>query len=249
MPAATTSEDAQLLDRALGQAFVTASVFNGFCRYEDALAAAERAGDEDDEASFAFLLPELIEAAVRTGRIRRAREALDRLSEVTRSAGGDWALGIEARSRALLSEGETAEALYNEAICRLDRAASDLGLARTHLLYGEWLRRERRRLDSRFHLRVAERMFAAIGAGGFMERARIELRATAEHARRGAETRDDLTAREAQVARLASDGLSNLEIGARLFISETTVAYHLRKVYCKLGIHSRHKLAHVLAGQ
>jgi ATP/maltotriose-dependent transcriptional regulator MalT len=250
-PAAPRSspDDAHWLDRAAGHAFVAASVYNGLGRYDDALAAAERAADREDEPGILFLLTELIEASVRSGRTGRAREALDSLLEITRSTGGNWALGIEARSRALLSEGNAAEELYKEAICHLGRAASDLGLARTHLLYGEWLRRERRRLDARWHLRVAERMFAAIGAKGFAERARIELHATAEHARkRSVETRDVLTAQEAQVARLAGDGLSNPEIGGRLFISPSTVSYHLRKVYAKLGINSRIKLAHALGG-
>jgi ATP/maltotriose-dependent transcriptional regulator MalT len=248
-PPLPSTQDAHWLDRAAGQAFVSASLYNGLGRYDDALAAAERAADREDDPGILFLLPELIEASVRSGRTGRAREALDSLLEITPSTGGNWALGIEARSRALLSEGDAAEELYKEAIHHLGRAASDLGLARTHLLYGEWLRRQRRRLDARWHLRVALRMFAAIGAQDFAKRARIELHATAEHARkRSVETRDDLTAQEAQVARLAGDGLSNPEIGAQLFISPSTVAYHLRKVYGKFGINSRHKLAHALGG-
>jgi ATP/maltotriose-dependent transcriptional regulator MalT len=240
-------QDAHWLDRAGGQAFVSASLYNGLGRYEDALAAGERAADQDEESLLALALPELIEAAIRSGRPRRAREAVERLTEATRALGSDWALGTEARSRALLSDGDTAERLYKEAIVRLGGAGSGVGLARTHLLYGEWLRRERRRRDARWHLRVAERMFAAMDAEAFAERARVELEATGEHARkRTAETRDDLTPQEAQIARLARDGLSNAEIGARLFISMHTVEYHLRKVFAKLGINSRTKLAQTL---
>jgi ATP/maltotriose-dependent transcriptional regulator MalT len=243
------TEEGHWLDGAAGQAFVAASSYNGLGRYEDALHAAERAGCEDDEPWAAFVLPELIESAVRSGQPSRGRQALDRLEERTRAFRSDWALGIEARSCALLSDGEIAEELYAEAIRHLGRAGSDLALARAHLLYGEWLRRERRRIDARWHLRVAERMLAAIGAEAFAKRTRIELRATAEHARkRDAESRDELTAQEAHVARLAGDGLSNPEIGARMFISVSTVAYHLRKVYGKLGINTRHKLAYALAG-
>jgi DNA-binding CsgD family transcriptional regulator len=248
-PPLPSTQDAHWLDRAAGQAFVSASLYNGLGRYEDALAAAERATDQEDDSVVALALPELIEAAARSGRPRRAREALERLTEATRALGGDWALGTEARSRALLSDGAIAERLYKEAIVRLGGAGSELGLARTHLLYGEWLRRERRRRDARWHLRAAQRMFAAMQAKAFAERARVELGATGEHARkRVVETRDDLTAQEAHVARLARDGLSNPEIGARLFISPSTVAYHLRKVYTKLGINSRVKLAHALGG-
>jgi DNA-binding CsgD family transcriptional regulator len=243
------SQEAHWLDRASGQAFVTASLYNGLGRYEDALPAAERAADREEESLLALALPELIEAAVRSGRPRRAHEAVERLTEATRAIGSDWALGTEARSRALLSDGDTAERLYKEAIVRLGGAGSDVGLARTHLLYGEWLRRERRRRDARWHLRVAKRMFAAMDAEAFAERAHVELCATSEHARKRVdETRDELTAQEAQVARLAGEGLSNPAIGARLFISPSTVAYHLRKVYSKLGINSRVKLAHALGG-
>jgi DNA-binding CsgD family transcriptional regulator len=246
-PPLPSTQDAHWLDRASGQAFVSASLYNGLGRYEDALAAAERAADQEEESLLALALPELIEAAARSGRPRRAREAVERLTEATRALGSDWALGTEARSRALLSDGDIAERLYKEAIVRLGGAGSEVGLARTHLLYGEWLRRERRRRDARWHLRVAQRMFAAMEGEAFAERARVELRATGEHARkRVVETRDDLTAQETQVARLAGDGLTNPEIGARLFISPSTVAYHLRKVFSKLGINSRLKLAHAL---
>jgi len=176
-----------------------------------------------------------------------AAGALERLSDSTRASGSDWALGIEACARALLSDGEIAERLYREALDRLGRTRVRVALARAHLLYGEWLRRERRRLDAREQLRLAHEMFVAMGAEGFAERARRELLATGETARkRAVHTSSQLTAQEAQVARLARDGLSNPEIGARLFISTRTVQYHLRKVFTKLGINSRVQLARAL---
>ena len=159
------------------------------------------------------------------------------------------ALGIEARSRALLSEGARAEQLYGEAIDRLGRSRMALELARARLLYGEWLRRDRRRIDAREHLRAAREMFTAMGAEAFTARARRELLATGETARkRTAATRDELTAQETQIAQLARDGLSNPEIGARLFISPRTVEYHLHKVFSKLGITSREHLERALPG-
>jgi len=168
---------------------------------------------------------------------------------MTRASGTEWAKSTEARCRALLSEGEATDtdALYREAIehCRSTRLR--VHLARTHLLYGEWLRRERRRLDAREHLRTAFEMFNAMGIEGFAARTQRELLATGEHVRkRSVETRDELTPQELQVARLARDGLSNVEIGARLFISQHTVAYHLRKVFNKLGLTSRNQLARAL---
>ncbi len=170
-------------------------------------------------------------------------DALDRLSQTTAASGTDWALGIEARSRALLSEGEAAEALYRQAIERLERTRVRVELARAHLLYGEWLRRERRRLDAREQLRTAHKLFTEFGMEAFAERARVELEATGEHARkRTVETRDDLTPQEAQIARLAADGATNQEIAAQLFISPSTVDYHLRKAFRKLGVKSRHQL-------
>jgi DNA-binding CsgD family transcriptional regulator len=188
-------------------------------------------------------LPELVEAATRCGRIELATSAVERLAVRTGSAGTHLALGIEARARALVSEGTLAEELHREAIDRLGRCRVALDLARAHLLYGEWLRREKRRVDAREQLRAAHEMFASMGAGAFMERARRELLATGEtvHARTP-DARDQLTAQEAQVAQLASDGLSNPEIGARLFISPRTVQYHLRKVFAKLDISSRNQL-------
>jgi DNA-binding CsgD family transcriptional regulator len=190
---------------------------------------------------------ELIEAAARTGVPEKAADALERLMHSTRASGSDWGLGVEARARALLSDGEAPERLYREAIDRLGRTRIRVDLARAHLLYGEWLRRERRRLDAREQLRTAREMFAAMGAEGFAERAERELLATGEAARkRVIETTTQLTAQEGQVARLARDGLSNDEIGARLFISPHTARHHLRKVFTKLGISSRTQLGGAL---
>ena len=200
-----------------------------------------------EEGPAIWTLSELIEAAVRSGQPQLASGALERIVETTRPAGTDWALGIEARARALLSDGDEADSLYRETIERLGRTRLRVDLARGHLLYGEWLRRERRRLEAREQLRTAFEMFNAMGIEAFAERAERELRATGERVRkRTVATRDELTAQEAQVARLARDGLSNAEIGARLFISQHTVAYHLRKIFNKLGISSRSELGRVL---
>ncbi|MDX6527630.1 MAG: hypothetical protein QOI43_3141, partial [Gaiellales bacterium] len=228
--------------------WATALLDNGLGRYEDALAAAQRAGEDSHELVFpTWAAVELIEAATRSGVPERAAGALERLSDSTRASGSDWALGTEACARALLSDGETAEGLYREALDRLGRTRVRVALARAHLLYGEWLRRERRRMDARDQLRTAHEMFVAMGAEGFAERARRELLATGETARkRAVHTSSQLTAQEAQVARLARDGLSNPEIGARLFISPRTVQYHLRKVFTKLGVNSRMQLDRVL---
>jgi len=194
-----------------------------------------------------FLVPELAEAASRTGDLALVRAALQWLSERTAVTPTDWSLGIEARIRAFLSDGEAAERLYRESIDRLGRTQLRAELARSHLLYGEWLRRERRRGDAREQLRTAYGMLDAMGIGAFAERARRELLATGETARkRTVETTSDLTAQEAQVARLARDGLSNPEIGARLFISPRTVKYHLAKVFTKLDISSRSQLHRAL---
>jgi DNA-binding CsgD family transcriptional regulator len=178
----------------------------------------------------------------------RAAGALERLAETTRAGGTEWALGVEARSRALLSEGESAERLYREAIARLGRTRVRLELARAHLLYGEWLHGERRRVPAREQLRTAHTLYSAMGAGGFAERAARGLRAAGESAHRpAANPSGPLTAQEAQIARLARDGLSNAEIGARLFISPRTVEYHLRKVFGKINIRSRRELAAALS--
>ena len=224
--------------------YATAVLNNGLARYDDALDAARQTTEyPQDLAFFAWGLVELIEASARSGNAALAADGLRRLSELTRVSRTDWALGVEARSRALLSEGEVSERLYDEAIERLGRTRVRVELARAHLLYGEWLRRERRRLDAREQLRHAHELFTQFGMEAFAERARVELEATGEHARkRTVETRDDLTPQEAQVSRLAADGATNQEIAAQLFISPSTVDYHLRKAFRKLGVKSRHQL-------
>jgi DNA-binding CsgD family transcriptional regulator len=221
--------------------WASALLNNGLGRYEDALEAAQEASGHPHDPTRA--LPELIEAAVHMGMPGPAADALERLSETTRASGTDWALGVEARSRALLSDDEPAERLYREAIERLARTRVRVELARAHLVYGEWLRRERRRLDAREQLRTAHELFTEFGMEAFAERARVELEATGEHARkRTVETRDDLTPQEAQISRLAADGATNQEIAAQLFISPSTVDYHLRKAFRKLRVKSRHQL-------
>jgi DNA-binding CsgD family transcriptional regulator len=230
--------------RALCMARLSRAVlYNGLGRYEDATAAAQQACEYEDFGMVNWPLTELVEAAARGGRRDVATTALGLLEERTRAAGTDWALGIQARSRALLSDGEEADALYREAIDRLARTSIVVHRTRAQLLYGEWLRREHRRLDAREQLRTAHDTFARIGAEAFAERARRELLATGETVRRRmAETLYELTAQEAQVARLAVDGCTNPEIGAQLFISPRTVEYHLRKVFTKLDIRSRKDL-------
>jgi DNA-binding CsgD family transcriptional regulator len=227
---------------------------NGLGRYEEALAAAERAGEHHDIGFSDWSLAELILAAVRCGQRERAAGAFRQLTARAHDGGSDWALGIEARSRALLNEDEAAEDGYRESIDRLGRTRIRVELARSHLLYGQWLRRERRR-EAREQLRTAYQMMDAMGIEAFAELARRELMAIGEPVRkrtapitRGgtAGAPDALTAQEAQIARLARDGLSNPEISARLFISARTVQYHLAKVYTKLGIGSRGQLHRVL---
>jgi DNA-binding CsgD family transcriptional regulator len=231
--------------------WANAVLYNGLGRYQAALAVAQRAGEDPHELIFSmWAAAELIEAAARSGVSEQAAAALERLSDSTRASGSDWALGIEARSRALLSDGETAETLYREAIERLARSRMAVHLARAHLLYGEWLRRENRRIDAREQLRTAHQMLVGMGADGFAERAARELRATGERVRkRTTETPAQLTTRETQIGRLASDGLSNPEIAARLFMSPRTVEYHLHKVFIKLDISSRNQLHGVLVGR
>ena len=221
---------------------------NSLGRYEEALTAAQRASEDSPAVRFASLaLVELVEAAVRAAVPQRAAGAVQRLSGIARACGTDWVLGAEARSRALVSDGEDAENLYREAIGRFSRARLRVDLARAHLLYGEWLRRQRRRRDARDQLGRAYEIFDSVGAAAFADRARIELRAVGGHARQQTiETPDALTAQEALIARLAGDGASNPEIAAQLFISPATVAYHLRKVFTKLGISSRNQLAPAL---
>jgi DNA-binding CsgD family transcriptional regulator len=238
----------ELVRRGEGQGlafihWVTALLHNGLGRYEEALAAAQQAAELTREVRIALVEVELIEAAARRGEADLAAAALARLSEITAASGTDWALGVEARSRALLTEGEVAETLYRQAIEALERTRVRVDLARAHLLYGEWLRRERRRLDARQQLRHAHKLFTEFGMEAFAERARVELEATGEHARkRTVETRDDLTPQEAHISRLAADGATNQEIAAQLFISPSTVDYHLRKAFRKLGVNSRHQL-------
>jgi DNA-binding CsgD family transcriptional regulator len=223
--------------------YARAVLLNGLGRYEDALAAAQRACEYEDFGMVNWSLTELVEAAVRGGRLDVANTALGRLEERTHAAGTDWALGIQARSRALVDDSEDADTLYREAIERLGRSRIVVHHARARLLYGEWLRRENRRLDAREQLRTAHDTFGRMGAEAFAERARRELLATGETIRkRTAETLYELTAQEAQVARLAVDGCTNPEIGAQLFISPRTVEYHLRKVFTKLDIGSRKEL-------
>ena len=228
--------------------WTTSVLYNGFGRYEEALAAAQRASEGPPELFVcAWALPELIVAGSRTHNEGLATDALERLAESTSAGDADWGRGVLARSRALLSEGGAAESSYRESIDRLSRSRLRPELARSHLNYGEWLRRERRRVDAREQLRKAHEMLTAIGMEAFAERARQELVATGGKARkRTVETRDELTAQESQIARLARDGLSNPEIGARLFLSPRTVEWHLRKVFSKLGIRSRQQLARAL---
>ena len=228
--------------------WVSAVLYNSLGRYEHALAEAQRASEEAPERWIApWALVELIEAAVRTQKTEIADEALERLVEAARVGDSNWGLGVLARSRALVAEGEVAEGSYREAIERLSRTERRPELARAHLLYGEWLRRENRRVDARAQLRIAYELFTSIGMEAFGERARTELQATGEQVRRHTvEARDDLTAQERQIAELARDGLSNPEIGARLFLSPRTVEWHLRHVFIKLGVKSRRKLATAL---
>ena len=225
--------------------FLGGALYNALGRYDAALAAVLPAERLSTEAPAIWALTELIEAAVRRGQTERASRAFAQVEATTRAAGTDWGRGIEARMRALLSEGDDADDLYREAITRLRRTTIRVQLARTHLLYGEWLRRERRRLDAREQLRTAYELFRDFGVEGFAERARLELEATGERARkRTLDTRDELTPQETQIARLAAEGHTNREIAARLFISASTVEYHLRKVFRKLDVKSRTQLAH-----
>jgi len=228
-------------------ASASAVLYNGLGRHDAARDAAWQAFERDQLGLGPFVVPELAEASSRTGDVALVETALEWLSERTRATPADWALGIESRIRALLSEGDVADRFYRESIERLGRTRIRVELARAHLLYGEWLRRERRRLDARSHLRTAHAMFTAMGALAFAERARRELLATGETVRRRTiETRDELTAQEALIARLARDGLSNPEIATRLFVSLRTVKYHLRNVFIKLDINSRTELDRVL---
>jgi DNA-binding CsgD family transcriptional regulator len=227
-----------------------ALLHNGLGQYATALGAAQQWSASDGVSFASWLLPELIEAAIRTGAREVAVDAYERLAVRTRAAGTDFALGTEARSRALISEGAAADDAYREAIELLDRTRIRLALARAHLVYGEWLRRESRRVEAREQLRIAHEMFTAFGTDAFAERARRELIATGEKVRkRSTETRDQLTPQEEQIAQLARNGLSNPEIGAMLYLSPRTVEWHLRKVFAKLGINSRSSLRAALANR
>jgi DNA-binding CsgD family transcriptional regulator len=229
--------------------WATAVLNNGIGDYMKAITAAQRATEYAGEiVSPAWALVELVEAAARSGKTDIAAEALRRLAEITSADGTDWARGVEARPRALLSDGESAERFYRESIERLGRTRVRVELARTHLVYGEWLRRERRRVDARVQLRIAHELLDAMGMEAFAERAARELKATGETVRKRSvpTSGQKLTAQEAQIARLARDGLSNPEIAARMFISGRTVQYHLRKVFTKLGIASRTQLDRAL---
>ncbi|MDQ1496311.1 MAG: hypothetical protein QOG69_2794, partial [Actinomycetota bacterium] len=245
----TTTRDLIRRGEGAGLTFVqwaNTVLYNGLGRFDDALAAAFRTGEDPDERRWwvwIWATAELIEAATRSGVPEQAADAFEQLSESTRASGSDWALGTEACARALLSDGETAEHFYREALDRLSRTRIRWGLARAHLLYGEWLRRENRRTDAREQLRSAHQLFVSMGADGFAERTARELLATGEHVRkRSIGIPAQLTAREAQIAALAGDGLSNPEIAAQLFMSRRTVEYHLSKVFTKLAISTRNQL-------
>ena len=228
--------------------WVSAILYNGLCRYKTALAEAQQAAGQPPELQISmWALPELIEAASRTGQTQLAAGALVRLAEATSAGQTDWGQGIYARSRALLADGADADRWYREAVDRLSRTGFRPELARAHLLYGEWLRREDRRTDARAQLRIAHDMFTAIGMQAFAERTRRELLATGETVRtRSAGPHDQLTPQEAQIARLARAGLSNPEIATELFLSPRTVEYHLAKVFAKLDISSRRQLRQAL---
>ena len=240
--------EAVAIERGEGQImtvcdYSAAILHNGLGSYEAALAAAQRATAWDDLSFSSFTLPELVEAAVRSGETDVAVEGHERLAERAGSAGTDFACGVDARSRALVSEGAVAEAAYREAIDALGRTTMLMYLARAQLLYGEWLRRENRRVDAREQLRAAHEFFDRIGAEAFAARAGRELAATGLTVRKRVdETRGDLTPQEVQIARLAGDGYTNPEIGAQLFLSPRTVEWHLHKVFTKLGISSRRAL-------
>jgi DNA-binding CsgD family transcriptional regulator len=239
-----TSEEAAAR-RWTSNNYARSVLYNGLGRHDAARDAAWEAMEPDPIGYGAYLVPELAEAASRTGDRALLESALEWLSERTGAISSGWAAGIEARVRALLSEGEVAERLYRESVAHLSGPRVRVELARTHLLYGEWLRRERRRIDAQKQLRTARDMFTGMGAEAFARRAERELLATGERVRkRIVDTRDQLTPQETQVARLAANGHTNREIAAQLFISASTVEYHLRKVFRKLDVKSRTQLAH-----
>jgi DNA-binding CsgD family transcriptional regulator len=230
--------------------WLCAMVLNGVGRYEEAMACAERTSGHPHDVGFAFwTLPERVEAAVRSGDVELARRPAAQLTEIAAASGTDWALGLAARCEALLKAGPDAEPQYREAIARLSKTRIRSALARTHLVYGEWLRRQQRRVDAREQLRAAHDMLTAMGADAFADRARRELLATGETVRRRSpDALDDLTPQEAEIAQLAASGQTNREIGTQLFLSPRTVEWHLRKVFGKLGVSSRKELTGVLAG-
>jgi DNA-binding CsgD family transcriptional regulator len=249
---ATSTEDFVARGEGMGVTlaqWASAMLHNGLARYDEALAAAEQAAQDPRELWFAtWAMVELVEAAARSGQSARATGALEALTKSTRASGTPWALGVQARSRALLSDDDAVEPLYREAIDHLEPTRLRVDVARTRLLYGEWLRRQRRRVDARNQLRTAHEQFMDFGMEAFAERARIELEATGERARlRTVDTLDQLTPQEAQIARLAAQGNTNREIATRLFISASTVEYHLRKAFRKLDVKSRTQLAHRLS--
>jgi DNA-binding CsgD family transcriptional regulator len=234
--------------RWASNSYARAVLYNGLGRHDAARDAAWEVFQHDPIGYGSYLVPELAEAAARTADQASLQYALDWLSERTRVISSGWASGMEARVRALLSEGEVAESLYRQSIAHLSGTRVRLELARSHLLYGEWLRRERRRLDARKHLRTAREAFTSMGAEAFARRAERELLATGERARkRTVDTLDQLTPQETQIARLAAEGHTNREIAARLFISTSTVEYHLRKVFRKLDVRSRTQLEEQLS--
>ena len=224
--------------------WAAAVLYNGLGRYEEAYVAAKRGCENPQELGLSLQSTvELIEASVRLGRPAHAAEAVRRISDMAQASGTDWALGTSAGAHALVSDGQVADALYREAIERLGNTEVRMDTARVRLLYGEWLRRENRRVDARAQLTTAYEMLSHIGAAAFAERARRELQATGAKVRkRTAATHAALTPQEEQIARLAGDGLTNPEIGAQLFISPHTVEWHLRKVFSKLGIASRKEI-------
>jgi DNA-binding CsgD family transcriptional regulator len=226
---------------------MTALLHNGLGHYRKAFLSARRAASCLEPGVSGWALAELVEAAARCGERHEGEAALQRLGERTKLSGTDWALGVEAYTQALMSEGKAADERYQTAIELLSRCSITTWLARAHLVYGEWLRRDSRRVEAREQLRTALHMFTAMGAEAFAERAERELLATgARLQKRGAESSTQLTPQEAQISQLARDGHSTPEIAAKFYISPRTVEYHLRKVFRKLGISSRNELRRVL---